>query len=190
MNPDNQKLIDEIIDFWFAEAMRSAWFNSTAEIDNLILNNYQELWLRASKGELDGWAETAEGASALIILLDQMPLNMFRGQAQSFATEAKAIEIAKMCINKELDKQLTLMQRGFVYMPLMHSENVNDQALSVEQYSKLNAEGGSEDSLRFAKHHQSIVEKYGRFPHRNKILGRESTLEELEYLASKQAFTG
>lgn len=190
MNPDNQKLIDEIIDFWFAESMRSAWFNSTAEIDNLILNNYQELWLRASKGELDGWAETAEGALALIILLDQMPLNMFRGQAQSFATEAKAIEIAKMCINKELDKQLTLMQRGFVYMPLMHSENVNDQALSVEQYSKLNAEGGSEDSLRFAKHHQSIVEKYGRFPHRNKILGRESTLEELEYLASKQAFTG
>ena len=115
---------------------------------------------------------------------------MFRGQAKSFSTEAKAIEVTKLAINNGLDKHLNIMQRGFAYMPLMHSENSEDQALSVEQYTQLVEAGGPKESLNFAKHHQAIVAQFGRFPHRNQILGRESRSEELEYLSSEHAFTG
>lgn len=190
MSQIDNKEISELIEFWFAEEMRAYWFNATAEMDSLILNKFQALWHRAVNGDLDDWVNSAEGALALIILLDQMPLNMFRGQAKSFSTEAKAIEVTKLAINNGLDKQLNTMQRGFAYMPLMHSENKEDQALSVEQYSQLVEAGGSKESLNFAKHHQAIVEQFGRFPHRNQILGRESTFEELEYLSSEHAFTG
>lgn len=186
---DNRE-INELLAFWFAEEMRAYWFNSTQQLDESILNKFQGLWHRAVNGELDNWVNSAEGALALIILLDQMPLNMFRGQAKSFSTEAKAIEVTKLAINNGLDKHLNIMQRGFAYMPLMHSENSEDQALSVEQYTQLVEAGGPKESLNFAKHHQAIVAQFGRFPHRNQILGRESRSEELEYLSSEHAFTG
>ena len=186
---DNRE-INELLAFWFAEEMRAYWFNSTQQLDESILNKFQGLWHRAVNGELDDWVNSAEGALALIILLDQMPLNMFRGQAKSFSTEAKAIEVTKLAINNGLDKHLNIMQRGFAYMPLMHSENSEDQALSVEQYTQLVEAGGPKESLNFAKHHQAIVAQFGRFPHRNQILGRESRSEELEYLSSENAFTG
>jgi len=111
---------------------------------------------------------------------------MFRNQAKSFATEQMAIDAAKQVIEKGYDQAIPLSQRAFIYMPLMHSENIADQNLCVELFKKAGLEG----NYRFAKHHRGIIEKFGRFPHRNAILGRESTPEELEYLASDKAFTG
>jgi len=112
--------------------------------------------------------------------------NMYRGNAKSFSTEKKAIEITHYSISKHFDSLLEGKKLAFLYMPLMHSENINDQMLSVELFEK----AGLENNLRFAKHHLKIIQTFGRFPHRNTILNRESTAEELEYLASSKAFKG
>lgn len=175
-----------LLTFWFSEEMRAHWFNSTPEIDVTIRKQYENLWNDAQLGKLNQWKNSPDGALALIILLDQFPLNMFRGQAKAFATEALSIEIAKHAIAQKFDLQIPQSQLMFIYMPLMHSENINDQELSV----KLFTQAGLEANIRFAEHHKNLVEKFGRFPHRNAILGRTSTAEELTYLASDKAFTG
>lgn len=176
----------EILDFWFSPEISKLWFKSTPEFDRLLAERYQGLWSQASRGELDHWSETGEGCVALVIVLDQFPLNMFRGQAKSFSSEEKSIEIARQAIQQGLDTGLSDEYRSFLYMSFMHSENIDDQEQSVSLFSALGRDG----NLHFARHHRSIVERFGRFPHRNKILGRESTAEEIEYLNSKEAFTG
>ncbi len=115
-----------------------------------------------------------------------MPLNMFRGEATSFSTEQQAVAISKYAIDRGMDTKIPAQRVAFLYMPLMHSENLDDQGRAVESFQKV----GLEDNLRFAQHHLGIVERFGRFPHRNQILGRQSTPEELKYLASDKAFTG
>ncbi len=177
---------DDILDFWYSSAMKSRWFNSTPELDEQIRNNYEAIWEQARDGELDHWQETAEGCLALAIVLDQLPLNMFRGDAKSFCTEAKAIEVSHAAINKGLDKEIEKECVAFLYMPLMHSEDMGDQNLSVELFQTAELE----HNARFARHHRDIVKRFGRFPHRNALLGRETTSEEIEYLNSKEAFTG
>jgi uncharacterized protein (DUF924 family) len=176
----------EILDFWFSDEVRKLWFNSTAEFDALLRERFEALWMRASGGELDGWLQSASGCLALIIVLDQFPLNMFRGLAQSFASEAQSREVARVAIDKGFDQDLDLRSRAFLYTPFMHSEELVDQ----QQALQLFAQPGLEDNLRFARHHHDIVRKLGRFPHRNKALGRESSEAEIEYLNSKEAFTG
>lgn len=176
----------EILDFWFSDKVRKLWFNSTPEFDALLRERFEALWTRAHQGELDGWQQSAAGCLALIIVLDQFPLNMFRGQAQSFASEAQAREVARVAIDMGFDQDLDPGSRAFLYMPFKHSEALADQQLSLQ----LLAQPGLEDSLRFARHHHDIVSKFGRFPHRNKALGRESSEAEIEYLNSKEAFTG
>jgi len=111
---------------------------------------------------------------------------MFRGDAQCFATEAQSRDVARVALECGFDRQLPPEQRAFVYLPFMHSESLADQALAL----KLFDQPGLEGNLRFARHHHGIVEKFGRFPHRNEILGRESSPAEIEYLNSKEAFTG
>jgi len=175
-----------LLTFWFSEEMRAHWFNSTPEIDATIRKQYEDLWNKAQLGKLNQWKNSPDGALALIILLDQFPLNMYRGQAKAFATEALSIEIAKHAIDQKFDQQIPQSQLMFMYMPLMHSENINDQELSVKLFTKADLEA----NIRFAEHHKNLVEKFGRFPHRNAILGRTSTAEELTYLASDKAFTG
>jgi len=177
---------DDILDFWYSENMSSHWFNSTPEIDREIKDRFEEIWSLACTGELDSWQDSASGSLALIILLDQMPLNMFRGQAKSFSTEARAISIAKQAIQHAFDKQLGNEQLIFMYMPFMHSESMQDQNRAVELYGA----AGLHENVKFAKHHRSIVERFGRFPHRNKILGRQSSQQELDYLQSDEAFKG
>ncbi len=174
-----------ILDFWFAESTKKLWFNSTTEFDDYIRLKYQALWKQASEGQLECWQNTPLGALALVIILDQFPLNMFRGTAKSFSTESHAIIISRAAISNNFDKQLSVTQLPFLYMPLMHSENLEDQNYSVHLIEQAKLE-----NIRFAKHHRNIIEKYGRFPHRNEILVRKSTTEELEYLASSQAFKG
>ena len=177
---------EEIIEFWYSEPMNKHWFSSTPEIDMLISEKYKTLWLDASKGVLELWKENAEGCLALILLFDQFPLNMFRGEAESFFTETRSIELALYGIEQGYDQQIPKSQLSFFYMPLMHSELMEHQNLSVQKFEQ----AGLNANIRFAKHHRSIIEQFGRFPHRNKILGRESTPAELDYLNSKEAFTG
>lgn len=175
-----------IVEFWFSDAARPFWFNSTKEFDNQLRDRFEMVWQQAAAGELDSWAETAEGALALVVILDQFPLNIYRGEAQSLSTEARARDIARLAIEKKLDAALPDEQKAFLYMPFMHSEALADQDRSVALYQA----AGLEYNLKFAEHHREIVRRFGRFPHRNKILGRQSTEEEQAYLASDEAFHG
>ena len=177
---------EEVIDYWFSDRMRKSWFSSTVELDREIKQRFEIVWEQARIGELDGWKSSASGALALVIILDQFPLNMFRGEAKGFSTESKAIEVSLYAIEKGYDKELAAEQLGFLFMPLMHSEKMEHQDLSVEMYRRHNLKA----NIQFAEHHRGIVEKYGRFPHRNEILGRVSTAAELEYLQSDAAFKG
>lgn len=176
----------EIIDFWYSDSIREYWFSSTPELDKQIRDRYEQVWMESSMGKYDEWENTPEGSLALVIVLDQFPLNMFRGAAKSFQTEEKAIEVALSAINRGFDKKLEKDHLSFLFMPLMHSENIDHQELSVKLYKKYKLK----NNIRFAEHHRDIVKKYGRFPHRNKILGRESSEAEIDYLRSEDAFRG
>ncbi len=176
----------ELLAFWFSEPMNQHWFRSTPEIDSQLRQRYESLWQQGQARQLERWKQAAESCLALVILLDQLPLNMFRGEARSFSTESMAIEATLHGLEQGFDQVLSGPQQAFFYMPLMHSEDLVHQDLSVACFEK----AGLEDNLRFARHHRDLVLRFGRFPHRNSILGRDSTPEELEYLGSKQAFKG
>lgn len=178
--------LNDVLDFWFTKPMSDHWFSSTPQIDQQITHNYELLWQQAKDGRLQEWQENAEGCLALCIVLDQFPLNMFRGLEKSFSTEQQSAIITKHAIDKGFDAEIDKDRVAFLYMPLMHSENLVDQDHSIACFEK----AGLDNNLRFAKHHREIIREYGRFPHRNDILGRESTQAELAYLNSKQAFTG
>jgi uncharacterized protein (DUF924 family) len=155
-------------------------------LDQEILQKYGQTWELASLGNLDEWSMTPLGCLALVIILDQFPLNMFRGDAKSFSTEQKSIEITLKAIENNFHKKMDENKLSFLFMPLMHSENIEDQNLSVELFTEFNLKA----NIRFAEHHQNLIARFGRFPHRNGILGRKSTDAEINYLASKEAFTG
>ncbi|MBT8429851.1 MAG: DUF924 domain-containing protein [Gammaproteobacteria bacterium] len=176
----------DIIDYWFAEPMRKHWFRSTPDLDTQIRVRFEAVWRQAAGGELSAWMRTAQGSLALAIVLDQFPLNMFRGEARSFATETRAIEVVLNAIDRGFDRQLSHEQLAFLYMPLMHSEDLEHQERSVDLFEA----AGLESNARFARHHRDLIRRFGRFPHRNAIIGRPSTAEEQAYLASKEAFRG
>jgi uncharacterized protein (DUF924 family) len=176
----------EVVAFWFAETVRPLWFAATPDFDEALRARFLATYRAAAAGQLMDWDATPEGALALTIVLDQFPLNLFRGQPESFATEAAAREVADRAIARGFDQSLPPEQRQFLYLPFMHSEAQVDQERSVRLYQQ----PGLEDSLRFARHHHALIQRFGRFPHRNAILGRASTAEELAYLASPEAFHG
>ena len=176
----------EILTFWFAEAVKPLWFAATPEFDEALRERFLATYRAAAAGGLEHWEQTPPGALALVIVLDQFPLNLFRGQAESFATEAAARAVADRAISRGFDRALNPEQRLFLYLPFMHGEALADQDRSVEFYREL----GLEESLRFARHHRDLIRRFGRFPHRNAILGRESSPEEIAYLASPEAFLG
>ncbi len=178
--------IEEVLDFWFTKPISDHWFSSTPKIDQQITDSYQSIWEQAKAGEFDDWKSSADGCLALCILLDQLPLNMFRGEAQSFSTEQQAVGIAKYAIKAGFDNEISNDRVAFLYMPLIHSENMGDQDLAVTCFEKAGLDG----NIRFAKHHREIVAQFGRFPHRNEALGRDSSDAEIEYLNSDKAFTG
>ena len=177
-----------ILNAWYSKTLKPAWFKATPDIDQVIKTHFETAWLLASRGELDEWRETAEGCLALVIILDQFPLNMYRNQPKSFSTATRAVEVTLHAIDKGFDKTLAETEYGvaFLYMPLMHSESNAHQILSVQLFSA----AGLTEHKRFAEHHQRIIRRFNRFPHRNAILGRESTFEETEYLESEEAFKG
>jgi uncharacterized protein (DUF924 family) len=175
-----------LVDFWFSETASRYWFKSTEAFDQQLRDDYAELWQQAKDGELDNWKAQPMGCLALVILLDQLPLNMFRGLAESFSTEAQSREVAALAIDREFDVDMDLKHKAFLFMPFMHSEDMQEQDKSVALFNQ----SGLEDNYRFAQHHYGIVERFGRFPHRNEILGRENSDAEIEYLNSKQGFKG
>ena len=176
----------EIIDYWFSDRVKHQWFSSTLELDKEIIEKYEAVWEQASLGELDHWENDPDGCLALIIILDQFPLNMYRGQAKSFKTERKSIEIASHAIKEHFDQRIEKEKLAFLFMPFMHSEDLAEQDISVKLFKeyKMNA------NTTFAEHHREIIREFGRFPHRNKILGRESSEEEIAYLTSENSFKG
>jgi uncharacterized protein (DUF924 family) len=174
----DDELIREILDFWFSDEVRPRWFKSTTEFDDLLRERYQHTWELARANTYDYWEQEAESALALVIILDQFPLNMFRTDARQYSTEAHARDIATGAIERGLDRQLSSEQKAFLYLPFMHSESMADQDRSVELYER----AGLENNLKYALHHRDVVQRFGRFPHRNQVLGRESTPEEIEYL--------
>lgn len=177
---------EDILNFWFSEPIKSHWFSSTETIDQMVRDRYEKIWEEAGRGEHDDWTHVADGSLALVIVLDQFPLNMFRGSRKSFSTEARAIEVTRQAIANGQDHQIDKDRLAFLYMPLMHSENNEDQALSVALFEQAELAA----NIDFARHHQAIIKRFGRFPHRNAILGRTSTEAEQEYLQSDEAFKG
>ena len=174
----------DVIKYWFSEKSRQYWFSSTPEIDNEIKQRYEPIWISAASGELNNCLDSPQGCLALIIILDQFPLNMFRGKAKGFQTEDLAVEIAFKAIDKGYDETLNNEELLFLFMPLMHSENLEHQDIQVKLFEKYNFND------EYSKHHRNIVKMFGRFPHRNNILGRKSSADEVEYLLSDGAFKG
>ncbi|MDH3229536.1 MAG: DUF924 domain-containing protein [Alphaproteobacteria bacterium] len=172
---------ETVLGFWFNETERENWFRKDDAFDEAVRRRFAEVYRRAAAGQLDEWRDTPRGCVALVIVLDQFPRNMFRGDARSFATDAAARTVLRHALDGGFDRGLTVPEKQFLYMPLQHSEDAADQALSVE----LNAATGDADLLKWAEAHQRIVGRFGRFPHRNKMLGRETTPEEAEFLKEK-----
>lgn len=168
---------NDILTFW-REAGPEKWFRKDDAFDARFRDRFLATHEAAARGELDDWAATADGALALLILLDQFPRNAFRGSPRTYATDPKAREIAKAAVAAGFDREVDPQLRSFFYLPYMHSEDLADLRQCVE-LSK--AVGG--EHHKYAVHHMGIVERFGRFPHRNAMLGRESTPEELRFLA-------
>jgi uncharacterized protein (DUF924 family) len=164
----------EVLDFWFGRE-RKAWFAKDARFDAEIRARFLPLYEQAAAGDLAGWQEEPRRCLALVIVLDQFPRNMFRGTARAFAADPLAREAARTLVDRGWDKALTPDERTFAYLPFEHSESLEDQERSLRLFE------GSEN-LEWARKHYEVVRRFGRFPHRNAALGRESTPEEIEFL--------
>lgn len=181
----------EVLAFWFGEpgedtsypARRKLWFGKDPQFDRAIGDRFQLLVEQAAAGQLDSWQRTPQGALALVILLDQFPRNIYRGTPQAFASDLKALAVAKTAIDRKFDQELTPLQRVFLYLPLEHSETFPNQARSVALFERLAAEDPElQDTFDYAIKHRDVIDRFGRFPHRNEIMGRPSTPEEIEFL--------
>lgn len=180
---------DEILSVWFDRLpgesgsgnSRKVWFSKDPDFDR-SLERFRPVYEQAAAGDLDHWQETASGSLALILLLDQFPRNLFRGQSQAFATDAKALTTAKTAIAQGFDQVLPPVQRWFVYLPFMHSESLAEQNQSVEFFHSLQADPDVETAYAYAINHRDVIERFGRFPHRNVSLGRQTTAAEAEFL--------
>lgn len=172
----------EVIRFWFEELKPEDWFKKSDALDQEMRVRFEELYWKASCGELFSWRTSAQGRLAEILLLDQIPRNIFRGTAQAFMTDSLALVLAQEGLTQA--QELPVVQRGFFYMPFMHSESltIHEEAL------RLFDQPGLEKRLKYEKMHMDILQQFGRYPHRNAILGRPSTKEEEEYLKEHSGF--
>ena len=167
-----------VLNFWFEELTPSDWFSANERVDSLIRERFGELHAKATACELSHLRQTAEGSLAEVLVLDQFSRNLYRGSALSFASDAQALSLAQVAIDKGLDLKLSALQRSFLYMPFMHSESLLIHEQAVRLYEGL----GRADNLEFEYRHKRIIERFGRYPHRNEVLGRPSSTEELEFL--------
>jgi Uncharacterized protein conserved in bacteria len=176
--------ITEVLTFWFKELEPSKWFAPDPDVDQQIATRFKDLWMALSANPPAAATTDPRAALAAVIVLDQFPRNMFRGTAQAFVTDDLALFLARQALDARLDEKLAPEERLFLYMPFQHSEIAAVQNRSVALFEKL----GMEEPLRYAKEHRDIVYRFGRFPHRNKVLGRHSTEAELEFMAGHAGF--
>jgi uncharacterized protein (DUF924 family) len=179
---------DEILQFWFGDGSdpehERRWFAQDDGFDQSCRNGFLADHERAARGELDSWKAEPSSALALILLLDQFPRNIFRGTPRSFATDSKAFATAKDAVARGFDLALPAGRRAFIYLPFQHSENLDDQHESVRLFRKLAAEHtATAGYVEYAEHHLEVIRRFGRFPHRNAVLGRASTPEETAFLS-------
>lgn len=174
--------------FWFGELRepdygkrRDVWFKKDPEFDALIKDRFWLLLENAEAGLLDGWKSSPRGSLALTILLDQFPRNIYRDTPRAFASDPMALEVASQALDREFDRCMLPVERQFLYLPFMHSERLADQDRGVSLYKPLRDEGLG-DVYDYMLRHREIIAEFGRFPHRNAILGRKSTPEETAFL--------
>lgn len=179
----------KVLDFWFGKSdeanygkPRQSWFVKNDEFDLKIESQFQTLYKQAAANELNDWQRQPSSCLALIIILDQFPRNMFRNSPKAFATDNQAKAFAQYAIAHQFDTQLIPVQRCFMYLPFEHSENLADQETSVKLFDILKAYPDSKSTVDYAFRHWEIIQRFGRFPHRNQILGRTNTPEETEFL--------
>ncbi len=195
------KNIQHILNYWFDYANqpatlfnRAMWWKINPEIDNQIKAQFENLRNKAVKGELNAWLKSPKGTLAYVILIDQFSRNLYRNSPKMYEDDILAINASKDAIEKGFDQKLTLTERVFLYLPLEHSENLDDQNRNVILFEKLVEDSPNETKeiaqnyLKYAKEHQSIIKQFNRFPHRNKILGRDSTPAEIEFLRTHSGY--
>lgn len=171
-------MYNDILHFWFDELTSTQWYKKDELLDEEIKQRFSNIHAQAARCELFDWRMAAKGRLAEIIILDQFSRNIFRDKPQSFANDSLALALAQEALAVGADKALSQVERSFLYLPFMHSESVEIHQVAVGLYREL----GVAENLDFEIKHKNIIERFGRYPHRNKILGRESTPEELEFL--------
>jgi uncharacterized protein (DUF924 family) len=170
----------DVLRFWFG-LKPEQWWDGGAELDHRIKQNFLKLWFEKRQLPTEEFLTDPLTALAALILFDQFPRNMFRGQAEAYSTDTLALAIAKGAVAMGLDKELASDERKFLYMPFQHSEILDDQNRAVLLFTEL----GDDQQLGYAKHHRAIIERFGRFPHRNAVLGRASRPDEIAAGADK-----
>lgn len=168
----------DIIEFWFSELQPAQWWQKDPDFDAMIKERFGDIHGQATAGELFEWRDTPMGSLAEVIILDQFSRNIYRDKPQAFAYDPLAVAVAQFAISKGFDQDLSPTERNFLYMPFMHSES----KLIHQQAVKLFKSNGNGDTLEFELKHKAIIDRFGRYPHRNEILGRTSSSEELEFL--------
>jgi len=168
---------DVILAFW-RDAGPRRWYTPDDAFDAEVRQRFFDLWQRAAAGDLSSWEASDDGALALVIVVDQFPRNMFRGDAKTYASDALAREVAHRAIERGVDLRIDPVLREFLYLPFNHSEHLSDQLRCIE----LSRAAGNAENLKWAEHHADIIRRFGRFPHRNRLLGRATTPEEQAYL--------
>ena len=167
----------EILAFW-RDAGPDRWYTRDDAFDAEVRRRYLELWRKAAAGELSSWERSDDGALALVIVLDQFPRNLFRDDARTYASDRLAREVAHRAVERGVDARIDGALREFLYLPFMHSEHLADQLRCIE----LSRAAGHTESLKWAEHHADIIRRFGRFPHRNGLLGRATTPDEQAFL--------
>lgn len=173
--------VDDVLHFWFEELSEQDWFSSSARVDDQCRSRFGDDYEALQAEPLDAKSADARTLLAAVIVFDQFPRNIFRKTPQAYATDAKALGLARHAVESGKDKSLPPQQRHFLYLPFMHSEQLQAQEQSLRLFDEL----GIADGVKYARHHHDIVARFGRFPHRNAILGRRSTPEELEFLKTE-----
>lgn len=168
----------DILNFWFSPETQPNWFAKSDEFDQSLKEKFGDILEQASKTELWSWRKNADGRLAEILVLDQFSRNIFRDTPRAFTQDSLALALAQEAISQGLDKQLSPEQRSFLYMPFMHSESKLIHEFALKLFQRL----GNPENLEYEIKHKIIIDRFGRYPHRNQILGRESTEEELSFL--------
>lgn len=174
----NEISSEDILQFWFEELTPEQWWVKDTDLDQKIRERFLETHHQAALGELFRWRDTPQGRLAEVIVLDQFPRNIYRGDPRSFATDPLALILSQEAIRLGEDRKLEIEKRAFLYLPFMHSES----SLIHEEAVRLFSQPGLEYNLDFEIRHKRIIDRFGRYPHRNEILGRQSTPEEIEFL--------